>query len=87
MAFFTCYTIVLPSPNYNFVCFLIKNKITGAGVVAQSVKLSFSTVVYHIKVPVQVLSDLFLIQLPHKALGKAAEDGPNTWAPAPNVGD
>lgn len=34
-------------------------------------------------VPVQVPGALFPIQLATSALGKAAEGGPTSWAPAP----
>lgn len=35
--------------------------------------------------PVQVPAVLVVIQLPANALGKAVQNGPSAWAPAPGV--
>lgn len=42
---------------------------------------------FHTEAPVQILLALLLVQLPAAVLGKTAELGPSTWAPATHMED
>lgn len=60
----------------------VKSQNSGAGVVAQWIKPSLTKIASFIRVLVQVLTALHLIQIPANALGKETEYDSSTWAPS-----